>query len=529
MASYKPYIKKSNDGAVDELPLDATTLGGIGANGFARASHTHTKDEVGLGNVDNTADANKSVKYATTAGSANSVAWTNVSNKPTTYPPDSHTHNYLSNVATISGGNTSNYPWRRIMSIPSTTSSWVDVVGTYYLSSNYHGGAYYLFRVAFRTNNSANGSLGNFQISVIATNSDPANLAIASYSVATNNVTTNYSDIFVKVTSYPRMTLTRLSAMDIRTINYYNSNEGDGASSRTEAYTEINGSGTGYASSELHSLSAYTYVNKGELSSKVSYANSAGSVPWGSVTNKPSTFPPDSHTHSYLPLDGSSAMSGAIILPENAKSLKFRNNSSYEVGTFYGTSGNEALTFYTQSANTSFQFINGSVPGSTDSWKTITPGLQIKNNKVLINKKVGDGTSSNYNLEVNGTIYASNEIISGGGLDITNTNNGIKMSKDTGGISYFVTNIEAGSKTFNVSNYSGTTGTVTVSFHNGSKGSGSWYVVASAYDPGGTDPSGITVSISSVSPSGCTFKVRRNINASGNPSVGIYWIAIKYW
>ena len=40
MASYKPYIKKSN-GTAEELPLDATTLGGIDANGFARASHTH--------------------------------------------------------------------------------------------------------------------------------------------------------------------------------------------------------------------------------------------------------------------------------------------------------------------------------------------------------------------------------------------------------------------------------------------------------------------------------------------------------
>ena len=93
----------------------------------------------------------------------------------------SHTHNYLSNVATISGGNTSNYPWRRIMSIPSTTSSWVDVIGTYYLSGNYHGGPYYLFRVAFRTNNSANGSLGNFQISIIATNSDVECEATATY------------------------------------------------------------------------------------------------------------------------------------------------------------------------------------------------------------------------------------------------------------------------------------------------------------------------------------------------------------
>lgn len=39
-------------------------------NGKANSSHTHTKSEVGLGNVDNTADANKNVKYATSAGSA---------------------------------------------------------------------------------------------------------------------------------------------------------------------------------------------------------------------------------------------------------------------------------------------------------------------------------------------------------------------------------------------------------------------------------------------------------------------------
>ena len=37
---------------------------------YAKVSHTHTKSEIGLGNVDNTADANKSVKYATSAGSA---------------------------------------------------------------------------------------------------------------------------------------------------------------------------------------------------------------------------------------------------------------------------------------------------------------------------------------------------------------------------------------------------------------------------------------------------------------------------
>lgn len=48
-----------------------------------------TKADIGLENVDNTADANKSVKYATSAGSANtasvanSVAWNNVTGAPT--------------------------------------------------------------------------------------------------------------------------------------------------------------------------------------------------------------------------------------------------------------------------------------------------------------------------------------------------------------------------------------------------------------------------------------------------------------
>ena len=48
---------------------------------WAKASTkpTYTKSEVGLGNVDNTADANKRVNYANSAGS---VAWGNVTNKP---------------------------------------------------------------------------------------------------------------------------------------------------------------------------------------------------------------------------------------------------------------------------------------------------------------------------------------------------------------------------------------------------------------------------------------------------------------
>lgn len=56
---------------------------------------SYTKVEIGLGKVDNTADADKTVKRATTAGtadSANSVAWENVKDKPTTFPVEAHNH-----------------------------------------------------------------------------------------------------------------------------------------------------------------------------------------------------------------------------------------------------------------------------------------------------------------------------------------------------------------------------------------------------------------------------------------------------
>lgn len=121
------------------------------SSAYSPAGHTHTKAQVGLGNVDNTADANKSVKHATTADSAttaetatnvsatqgtddaarhvwfsdsatetkraysdkfkynpvtnnltvnvtgnaataSSVAWGNVTGKPSTYTPSAHTH-----------------------------------------------------------------------------------------------------------------------------------------------------------------------------------------------------------------------------------------------------------------------------------------------------------------------------------------------------------------------------------------------------------------------------------------------------
>lgn len=58
-----------------------------------------TKSDVGLGNVDNTADANKSVSYAATSGVANAVAWSNVSGRPTNVSSFTNDVGYITSTA----------------------------------------------------------------------------------------------------------------------------------------------------------------------------------------------------------------------------------------------------------------------------------------------------------------------------------------------------------------------------------------------------------------------------------------------
>ena len=83
---------------VNNITTDNIEVAGLGSAAFsdigifAAKSHTHKKDEVGLGNVDNTADTNKSVKYATSAGA---VSWKNITDKPTLFPPQQHNHDSL--------------------------------------------------------------------------------------------------------------------------------------------------------------------------------------------------------------------------------------------------------------------------------------------------------------------------------------------------------------------------------------------------------------------------------------------------
>lgn len=70
--SIKIGTKEYKSGTTVTLPAYPTTLPASDVSAWAKAATkpSYTKSEVGLGNVDNTADAEKSVKYATSAGSA---------------------------------------------------------------------------------------------------------------------------------------------------------------------------------------------------------------------------------------------------------------------------------------------------------------------------------------------------------------------------------------------------------------------------------------------------------------------------
>ena len=112
---------------ISETVALGTTHSSAGYGDESRAAYNHstktsgnphhvTKTDVGLGNVDNTADSAKSVKYATSAGS---VAWSNVSGKPSSMP--------ASDV----------YSWAKQPSKPSYTASEVGAAAASHTHSEY--------------------------------------------------------------------------------------------------------------------------------------------------------------------------------------------------------------------------------------------------------------------------------------------------------------------------------------------------------------------------------------------------------
>ena len=88
-------VYKTEDGKWDVLAgTPVTGVKGSAESEYRRGNVNITAENVGLGNVDNTADSAKSVKYAASAGNVN---WNDITDKPSTYPPSNHNHGTADN------------------------------------------------------------------------------------------------------------------------------------------------------------------------------------------------------------------------------------------------------------------------------------------------------------------------------------------------------------------------------------------------------------------------------------------------
>ena len=238
------------------------------SSAYSSAGHTHTKAQVGLGNVDNTADANKSVKHATTADSATTAGTaTNVSAGEGT--ADAARHVWFSDSTTETKRAYSD----KFKYNPVTNNLTVNVTGNAATASS----------VAW----------GNIT-------EKPSTYAPSAHNHNDSTITSlNASKLFgtIDIARLPHGALERLIIVEDDTARF----------KLTTANIQL-----GDTVKVTKTEKMYYVVDESKLSSEAGYsvytAGTATSVPWSGVTGKPSSYPPASHNHNYA---GSSSAGGA--------------------------------------------------------------------------------------------------------------------------------------------------------------------------------------------------------------------------
>lgn len=261
-------ISRSSNG---NLPTTVSTVQSLANSlGALAFKSSLSKSDVGLGNVNNTTDSSKSVKYATSAGSANAVAWGNVSGKPSTYPPASHTHNYAGSSS--AGG-------------PATSASGL-VHGVVQCGDNKNTTGYRLIATVNLY------AWSNYR-AVLLVRSRHEGAGILSIGIGCNTATVSYDNAYAEIKYFGIVG----SGSVINSASYQINISSDGKTAYLfELYNDystlyyvplssefgINANGTW-----MTSISATTY---GKLKATTEI-NRASSVDWSGVQNKPSTYP----------------------------------------------------------------------------------------------------------------------------------------------------------------------------------------------------------------------------------------------
>lgn len=122
-------------------------------DGKAANNHTHTKAQVGLSNVDNTADKNKSVASAAKLTTARTVSGGSDITLSFNYDGSG---NSTANIGFYSCkhnvDNTNNYPFHRFARLDVNKGAWVDKSITFLISQDFSGGGYGICRLVYRSN-----------------------------------------------------------------------------------------------------------------------------------------------------------------------------------------------------------------------------------------------------------------------------------------------------------------------------------------------------------------------------------------
>lgn len=227
------------------------------SSAYSSAGHTHTKAQVGLGNVDNTADANKSVKHATTADSATTAGTaTNISAGEGT--ADAARHVWFSDSTTETKRAYSD----KFKYNPVTNNLTVNVTGNAATASS----------VAW----------GNIT-------GKPSTYTPSAHNHNDSTITSlNASKLFgtIDIARLPHGALERLVIVEDDTARF----------KLTTANIQL-----GDTVKVTKTEKMYYVVDESKLSSEAGYsvytAGTATSVPWSGVTEKPSSYPPASHNH----------------------------------------------------------------------------------------------------------------------------------------------------------------------------------------------------------------------------------------
>lgn len=283
MASEK-VLYKAKDGTlvnlstkvINNTTTDSTTDALSAAQGKVLASKftTLTKSSVGLGNVDNTADSAKSVKYATSAGSANAVDWSKVNNKPGSYTPAAH-----------------NQAWSTITDKPALMEA-----------GEYSADTISALLVKVQGTSPRMGSTNITKETKIP--NDWYNFIYTPHRTGVGGDNADYGTLLLfPMTSNGPSYIIRAT-------------KSGGVAHICKIYTDGN-------KPSKSDVGLGSVDNTADSAKSVKYATSAGSVAWGNVSGKPSTFTPASHTHSKSEV----GLGNVDNTSDSAKSVKYATSA----------------------------------------------------------------------------------------------------------------------------------------------------------------------------------------------------------